>query len=76
MAAIAKLQGVSEIIVALHTAQKDFEDVALKQAELKSVKKDLASASQLKKESIVEINANLGGLYEHDGKGKACYLRG
>jgi hypothetical protein len=61
VAAIAKLQGVSEIIAALNAAQKDFADVALKQAELESVKKDLASASQLKKESIVEINANLVG---------------
>ncbi|WP_372645538.1 DUF6261 family protein [Ancylomarina sp.] len=61
VAAIAKLQGVSEIIAALSAAQKDFSDVALKQAELKSEKKDLASASQLKKESIVEINANLVG---------------
>jgi len=59
--AIAKLQGVSEIITALNAAQKDFADVALKQAELESEKKDLASASQLKKESIVEINANLVG---------------
>ena len=42
-------------------AQKDFADVAIKQAELKSEKKDLASASQLKKESIVEINTNLVG---------------
>ncbi len=61
VAAIAKLQGVSEIITALNTAQKDFVDEALKQAELESEKKDLASASQLKKESIVEINANLVG---------------
>ncbi len=59
--AIAKLQGVSEIIAALNVAQKDFADVAIKQAELKSEKKDLASASQLKKESIVEINTNLVG---------------
>lgn len=61
VAAIAKLQGVSEIIAALNAAQKDFADVALKQAELESVKKDLASASQLKKESIKEVNANLVG---------------
>ena len=59
VASIARLQGVSEIITALNAAQKDFEDVSLKQAELESVKKDLASASQLKKASIVEINANL-----------------
>jgi len=59
--AIAKLQGVSETISALDTAQKDFENVALQQAEGESAKKDLASASQLKKEGITEINTNLIG---------------
>jgi len=59
VAAITKLHGISETIEALNAAQKDFEDVALKQAELVSAKKNLASASQLKKECIVELNANL-----------------
>jgi cbb3-type cytochrome oxidase cytochrome c subunit len=59
--AIAKLQGVPETITALNAAQKDFENVALKQAEGESVKKDLASASTLKKKSIIEINNNLVG---------------
>lgn len=68
VAAIAKLQGVSEIIASLNAAQKDFADVALKQAELECVKKDLASASQLKKESIAEINANLVGYMNTMGK--------
>ncbi|MDM8159712.1 DUF6261 family protein [Labilibaculum sp. K2S] len=61
VAAIAKLQGVPETIDALSTAQKDFENLALQQAEGESVKKDLASASQLKKEGIIEINDNLVG---------------
>lgn len=60
-AAIAKLQGVTEIISALSTAQKDFETVALQQAEGERVKKDLASASSLKKEAVKEINSNLVG---------------
>jgi hypothetical protein len=59
--AIAKLQGVPETVTALNAAQKDFENVALQQAEGESVKKDLASASQLKKESITEINNSLVG---------------
>lgn len=59
--AIAKLQGVAETITALDTAQKDFENLALQQAEGESTKKDLASASSLKKESIVELNTNLVG---------------
>ena len=59
--AIAKLQGVPETITALNAAQKDFENVALQQAEGEGVKKDLASASMLKKESITEINDNLVG---------------
>jgi len=57
--AIAKLQGVPETITALDAAQKDFENVALKQAEGDHEKKDLASASKLKKESITELNTNL-----------------
>ena len=61
VAAIAKLQGVSETISALAANQQDFENVALQQAEGESVKKDLASASQLKKEGIAEINTNLVG---------------
>ena len=59
--AIANLRGVPETITALDTAQKDFENLALQQAEGESVKKDLASASSLKKESIMEINTNLVG---------------
>jgi hypothetical protein len=57
VAAIAKLQGVPETIVALDVDQKDFENVALQQAEGESVKKDLASASKLKKESITDLIA-------------------
>jgi hypothetical protein len=59
--AIANLQGVAQTVTALATAQKDFENLALQQAEGESVKKDLASASQLKKGSITEINDNLLG---------------
>jgi len=59
--AIAKLQGVAETIAALNTAQKDFENVALQQAEGEIVKKDLASASKLKKEAVTEVNTNLVG---------------
>ncbi len=61
VAAIAKLQGVPETIAKLDMAQKDFENLALQQAEGESVKKDLASASQLKKEGIAEINDDLMG---------------
>ncbi len=61
VAAIAKLQGVPETIATLTAAQKDFENLALQQAEGESVKKDLASASQLKKEIITEINDKLMG---------------
>jgi len=61
VAAIAKLQGVAEIISELTTAQKDFETVALQQAEGESAKKDLATASKLKKEVIKEINDNMVG---------------
>ncbi len=59
--AIAKLQGVSEILTAVSAAQNDFENLVLQQAEGESVKNDLASASQLKKESIADINNNLMG---------------
>ncbi len=59
--AIAKLQGVPETIAALDKAQKDFENMALKQAEGASAKKNLASASTLKYEIITEINDNLVG---------------
>ena len=59
--AIAKLQGVTETIAALTVAQKDFENLAVQQAEGESVKKDLASASKLKKEMIAEFNGNLMG---------------
>ena len=59
--AIANLQGVPETITTVDIAQKDFENLALQQAESESVKKDLASASQLKKGSITEINDNLLG---------------
>lgn len=59
--AIAKLQGVTETITAAEVAQKDFDNLALKQAEGESVKKDFASASQLKKEIITDINNNLVG---------------
>ena len=61
VAAIAKLQGVPEIKSLLSTQQKDFEAVALQQAEGERVKKDLASASSLKKEAVKEINNNLIG---------------
>jgi len=57
--AIAKLQGVPETVSILNTDQQDFENLALQQAEGESVKRDLASASKLKKESIAEINDNL-----------------
>jgi hypothetical protein len=59
--AIAKLQGVAETIAALNVAQKGFENLAVQQAEGDSVKKDLASASKLKKEIIAEFNGNLMG---------------
>ncbi len=59
--AIAKLQGVPETITAASAAQQDFENLTLQQAEGKSVKNDLASASQLKKGSIADINNNLVG---------------
>lgn len=59
--AIAKLQGVAEIIAALNVAQKDFVNLAVQQAEGDSVKNDLASASSLKKEMIAEFNGNLMG---------------
>ncbi|WP_372644891.1 DUF6261 family protein [Ancylomarina sp.] len=59
--AIAKLQGVSETIAALNVAQKDFENLAVQQAEGDSVKNDLVSASKLKKEMIAEFNGNLRG---------------
>ena len=59
--AIAKLQGVPEIITAASAAQNDFENLALQQAEGESVKNDLVSASQLKKGSIADINNNLVG---------------
>jgi len=59
--AIAKLQGVTETIAALNVAQKDFEKLAVQQAEGHSVKKDFASASKLKKEIITEFNNNLMG---------------
>ena len=61
VAAIANLQGVQETIAALDAAQKDFENVALQQAEGESVKKDLASASMLKQEGMIEVNTNLVG---------------
>jgi hypothetical protein len=59
--AIAKLQGVAQTITAIDTTQKAFDNLAFQQAEGESVKKDLASASQLKKELIVDINNNLVG---------------
>lgn len=59
--ALANLQGVPETIKALTAAQKDFEDVALQEAKSESEKKDLASASSLKKEIIIDINNNLVG---------------
>ena len=59
--AIAKIQGVAETISALAASQQDFENVALQQAEGESVKNDLVSASQLKKNAITEINTNLVG---------------
>ncbi|WP_320018078.1 DUF6261 family protein [Labilibaculum manganireducens] len=60
-AAISKLQGVAETVANLDAAQKDFENLALQQAKGESVKKDLASASQLKKEGITTINDDLMG---------------
>lgn len=59
--ALENLQGVPKTITALATAQKDFENVALQQAKNESQKKDLASASSLKKEIIIDINNNLVG---------------
>ncbi|PXX95747.1 hypothetical protein DF185_21890 [Marinifilum breve] len=60
-AAIAKLQGVAEIVAALTAAEKDFEAIALQQAEGEGAKKDLATASRLKKAALKEINDNLVG---------------
>jgi hypothetical protein len=61
VAVIRKLRGVPETVSALDAVQKDFENVALQQAEGESVKKDLASASKLKKEAVAEINTNMVG---------------
>ena len=59
VAAITNLKGVAETIAILEAAQKDFENLVLQQAEGESVKKDLASASKLKKEAVAEINNDL-----------------
>lgn len=61
LAAIAKLQGVADLVAAISVAQKDFETVALQQAEGEGAKKDLATASILKKTAIKEVNDNLVG---------------
>ncbi len=59
--ATSKMQGVTETIASLTEAQAKFENLALKQAEGESTKKDLVSASNLKKDSILELNSNLVG---------------
>ncbi|WP_282125902.1 DUF6261 family protein [Marinifilum flexuosum] len=61
VAAIAKLQGAAEIIAVLTASEKDFEAIALQQAEGEGAKKDLATASKLKKAAIKEVNDNLVG---------------
>jgi hypothetical protein len=60
-AAIAKLQGVADLVTSLTTAQKDFETVALEQAEGEGAKKELDSASKIKRAAIKEVNDNLVG---------------
>eukprot|EP01029_Cantina_marsupialis_P026127 TRINITY_DN694_c0_g1_i2.p2 TRINITY_DN694_c0_g1~~TRINITY_DN694_c0_g1_i2.p2 ORF type:complete len:245 (+),score=16.65 TRINITY_DN694_c0_g1_i2:1823-2557(+) len=60
-AAIAKLQGVGEVVTSLTTAENEFEAIALQQAEGEGAKKDLASASKLKDAAIKEVNDNLVG---------------
>jgi hypothetical protein len=57
--AIAKLQGVAESIATLNGTQQQFKNLAVQQAEGESVKKDLVSASKLKKEMIADFNGNL-----------------
>ena len=59
--AIDKLQGVADIVTSLTNAQNDFEAVALQQAEGEVAKKELATASKLKKAAIKEINDNMVG---------------
>ncbi len=58
---IAKLQGVSESIAVLNTVQKEFDNLGLQQAESEGAKKNLTSASKLKKEVVRELNDNLVG---------------
>ncbi|WP_321281389.1 DUF6261 family protein [Marinifilum fragile] len=60
-AANAKLQGVADLVAALTAAQKDFETVALQQAEGEGAKQDLATASKLKKAALKELNDNMVG---------------
>ncbi|MDE5422054.1 DUF6261 family protein [Ancylomarina sp. DW003] len=74
--AIAKLQGVPDVVTALNVAQEDFKNLALQQAEGESVKEDLASASSLKKESIEAINDNLVGYMNTMAKVKPATYEG
>ncbi|WP_282014331.1 DUF6261 family protein [Marinifilum flexuosum] len=69
-AAITKLQGVSDLVTVLTTTQKDFETVALQQAEGEGAKQDLASASKIKKAAIKELNDNLVGYMNTMAKAK------
>ncbi|WP_321516446.1 DUF6261 family protein [Marinifilum fragile] len=70
VAAIAKLQGVAEIITALTAAEDDFESIKLQQAEGEGAKQDLATASKLKKLAVKEINDNLVGYMNTMAKAK------
>ncbi|WP_282126798.1 DUF6261 family protein [Marinifilum flexuosum] len=69
-AAITKLQGVSDLVTVLTTTQKDFETVALQQAEGEGAKQDLATASKIKKAAIKELNDNLVGYMNTMAKAK------
>ncbi|WP_421919044.1 DUF6261 family protein [Marinifilum sp.] len=61
VAAIAKLQGVADLVAALTVAQNDFLKVALEKAESDGAKKDLATASKIKRAAIKKLNDNLVG---------------
>jgi|GEM_PF-1663542 len=69
-AAITKLQGVADLVAVLTTTQKDFETVALQQAEGEGAKQDLATASKIKKAAIKELNDNLVGYMNTMAKAK------
>ncbi|MCT4647992.1 MAG: DUF6261 family protein [Carboxylicivirga sp.] len=69
-AAIDKLPGAANLVTSLTDAQNDFEVVALQQAQNEVAKKNLPTASQLKKAAIKEINNNLVGYLNTMAKAK------